>query len=413
MNIRVFLAAGVLLHAGSSLADLIDDSSASLALRNYYYDRDFRSGPGQSQAQEWAQGFTFRLDSGFTEGPVGFGVNLLGMTGVKLDSSPDRTGTGLLPFDPATREPADEYSKLGAAAKLRIWASELHVGTLQPLLPVILAVPSRLFPPTFRGAYLRSNEIEGLTLHAGHMDRITQRNSTNQEPMRISSPNRRFDAGAESDSFSFAGADYRFNDNLNGSYYYAQLDDLYQQHYLGLVHYLPLGDGKLKSDLRFFDSREDGAAKAGPVDNRTYNAMFTYQLKAHSLGLGYMQLSGDTALPYLAGTDVNVNTEGALVSEFVNPGERVWQVRYDYDFAALGIPGLRGMWRYIKGDDIDLPGANASAKERERDIELAYVVQSGDLKGLGIRVRQGAYRNDFSRDVDETRITLDYTIKLW
>lgn len=416
MKIRYSLAAVVsacALYSSAALADFINDSTASLSLRNYYFDRDFRNGDGQSQAQEWAQGFTLRLDSGFTEGTLGFGVNAIGMAGFKLDSSPDRSGTGLLPFDPVTKQPTDEYSKLGVAAKLRVAASELQVGTLQPLLPVILAVPSRLFPPTFRGAYLRSQEIEGLTLHAGHMDGITQRNSTDHEAMRISSPNRRFNASAQSDSFAFIGTDYRFSDSLSGSYYYAQLDQLYQQHYLALLHQRPLGTGRLKTDLRFFDSREDGAAKAGAVDNRTYNAMFTYQLKSHSLGLGYMQLTGDTALPYLAGTDVNVNTEGALVSEYVNPGERVWQVRYDYDFAAVGVPGLRAMWRYIKGDHFDLPGGQTDAKERERDLELAYVVQGGSLKGLGMRVRQAAYRNNFSRDVDETRINIDYTLKLW
>ena len=399
--------------AGGANADFFKDSHASLQMRNFYFDRDFASGPGQSQAQEWAQGFILRMNSGFTEGPVGFALDAQGMAGFKLDSGPGRSGTGLLPFDPANGEPANEYSELGLTAKARYSASELHIGTLQPLLPVILAVPSRLFPPTFRGAYLRSQEIENLTLHAGHIDRINLRNSTNTEGMRISSPNRRFNGAAESNAFNFGGADYRFSERLIGSYYHAQLDDLYQQHYLGLVHYLPLGEGTLKTDLRYFDSREDGAAKAGKVDNRTYNAMFTYQRQGHSLGLGYMQLTGATALPYLAGTDINVNTEGALTSEFVNPNERVWQVRYDYDFAALGVPGLRAMWRYIKGDHIELPGASRSAKERERGLELSYVVQSGSLRGLGLRVRQAANRNDFSRDIDETRVNIDYTLALW
>lgn len=281
------------------------------------------------------------------------------------------------------------------------------------MLPVILGVPSRLFPPLFRGTYLRSQEVKGLTLHAGHMDRIKLRDSTDYEPMRISSPNGRFKASAESNSFNFVGADYAFSENLTGTYYYAQLNDLYRQHYLALLHYQPLGPGKLKSDLRFFDSSEQGSARAGQVDNRTVNAMFTYLWGAHSLGLAYMHLSGDTALPYLAGTDVNVNTEGALTSEFVNPHERTWQVRYDYDFAGLGIPGLRAMGRYIRGSDIDLPITNGSGKEREAGVELAYVVQSGTFKGLGMRVRQASYRNDFSRDFDETRVNLDYTLSLW
>lgn len=404
------LAAG--LSTGASAA-FVEDSSANLQMRNFYFDRDFHDGPGQSQAQEWAQGFILRMKSGYTDGPVGFGLDATGMAGYKLDSGPGRSGTGLLPRDPLTKEPVDEYSKFGLAAKARFSATELQSGTLQPMLPVILGVPSRLFPPLFRGTYLRSQEVEGLTLHAGHMDRIKLRDSTDYEPMRISSPNGRFKASAESNSFNFVGADYAFSENLTGTYYYAQLNDLYRQHYLALLHYQPLGPGKLKSDLRFFDSSEQGSARAGQVDNRTANAMFTYLWGAHSLGVAYMHLSGDTALPYLAGTDVNVNTEGALTSEFVNPHERTWQVRYDYDFAGLGIPGLRAMGRYIRGSDIDLPITNGSGKEREAGVELAYVIQSGTFKGLGMRVRQASYRNDFSRDFDETRVNLDYTLSLW
>lgn len=411
------LAAAValaLLHGTPAIAaGFVDDSKASLTLRNFYFDRDFRSGNGQSQAQEWAQGFILRMDSGYTEGTVGFGLNLLGTAGFKLDSSVDRRGTGLLPFDPETKEPKDNYSELGLAAKARISASELQVGTLSPLLPVILPVQSRLFAPTFRGGYLRSQDIDKLTLHAGHMDRINLRDSTNYQEMRISSPNRRFIASAESESFDFAGGDYRWSDSLTTSYFYAQLDDLYEQHYLGMTHFLPLGGGKLKSDLRYFDSGEDGAASAGEVDNRSLGLMLTWLRGAHALGVGYLQQSGATAMPYLAGTDVHVNTEGALVSEYVNPDERVWQARYDYDFAGVGVPGLRAMARYIRGDNIELSTIDYRAKERERDLELAYAVQSGALKGVALRVRHASYRNDFSRDVDETRVNVDYTLALW
>ena len=79
-------------------ADFIKDSKGSLEARNFYFSRDFRqSNAPQSQAREWAQGFILRMESGFTEGTVGFGIDALGELGVKLDSSRDRRGTGLLP----------------------------------------------------------------------------------------------------------------------------------------------------------------------------------------------------------------------------------------------------------------------------------------------------------------------------
>lgn len=416
MNRSMVAVAAIALAAQgiqAQAAGFVEDSKGTLTLRNFYFDRDFRSGSGQSQAQEWAQGFILRMDSGYTEGPVGFGLNLVGMAGFKLDSSPDRTGTGLLAYDPRSREVGDEYSKLGVTLKLKASRSELQAGTVAPMLPIVFPVAARLFQPLYRGAYLRSGEFDKLTLHAGYFDQTVFRDSTNRQDMTVSSPNRRFNGAAGSDLFTFAGGDYRWSENLTGSYYYANLEDLYEQHYAGLLHFLPLGDARLKTDLRYFHSEEDGAGRAGPVDNDNLNLMFTYLRGGHALGLGYMHLRGDTGMPYLSGTDPFLIVAGALASEYLNPEERTWQVKYDYDFAALGVPGLTAMVRYIRGDNVDLPGLSSRGKERERDIELAYVVQSGALQGLALRLRQGNYRSDFARDIDELRINVDYTLALW
>src|SRR5690606_27251799 len=78
-------------------AAFIDDTKAGLELRNCYFNRDYREGAGQNKQDEWAQGFILRVESGFTEGTVGFGVDALGLLGVKLDSGRGSVGTGLLP----------------------------------------------------------------------------------------------------------------------------------------------------------------------------------------------------------------------------------------------------------------------------------------------------------------------------
>ena len=46
-------------------------------------------------------------------------------------------------------------------------------------------------------------------------------------------------------------------------------------------------------------------------------------------------------------------------------------------------------------------------------MELAYVVQSGPVKGLGVKLRNYVYRSDFSRGRDSNRIYLTYDIALW
>ena len=400
-------------------AGFVDDSQADLVIRNYYFDRNYVNATPQAAAREWAQGFILNMRSGYTEGPVGFGLDAQGLLGARLDSSPARTGTGLLPYNHQTREPASEYSELGLTAKARASKSEWQLGTISTFLPIAFASPTRLLPQTFRGTYLKSQEIDNLTLHVGWLDRINLRDATHYQKMSVASPNGRFNGAAESDRFTFLGGDYAWSPQLTLKYYHAELADLYRKDFYGFVDNRPMGPGRLKSDVRLFITAENGAAKAGPVDNRNAALMLTYSLGAHKFGAGYMQLTGKTAMPYLFGTEPLVITEGTLSSEFLNPKERSWQVRYDYNFAALGLPGLNGMLRYVSGDNIELPKLGGSnLKESEKDIELNYVLQSTPLKGLNLRVRNAWYRNDFTaqashRDDNELRVNVDYTWKLW
>nr|WP_085984722.1 MULTISPECIES: OprD family porin [Pseudomonas] len=400
-------------------AGFVDDSSVTLTARNYYLDRDYKNDTPYSAAREWAQGFILRANSGFTEGTVGFGLDLTGMLGLKLDSAPDRTGTQLLPFNPQTREAADEYSELGVALKTKISKTRLSVGTQFPTLPVITASHARLLPQSFRGAYAISDDIDDLTLHTGRMDRVNLRDSTDYQAISVASPNGRFKKGASSERFDFIGGDYHWSDALTLRYFHAELMDIYTQDFAGGIHLLPLGPGRLKTDVRVFNSRENGRAEAGKVDNLNAGAMFSYQIAAHTLGLGYMYQTGDTALPYIAGGEPAVLSDGTLSADFVNPKERTWVARYDYNFAAVGLPGLTGMVRYLRGTNIDLPQLGGSdLTESSKDLELAYVIQSGPAKGLGLRLRNAFYRNEQSsastfRSDNETRINIDYTLKVW
>ena len=151
--------------ASAGAAGFFDDSKVSLTARNYYLDRDFKGQTPWPAAREWAQGFILKAQSGFSEGTVGFGLDATALLGLKLDSSPDRTGTQLLAYNPSTREARDEYSELGLTFKARVAHSLLRVGTLMPGLPVLTASPARLLPQWFRGAYATSQDIKGLTLH--------------------------------------------------------------------------------------------------------------------------------------------------------------------------------------------------------------------------------------------------------
>jgi len=179
------LAAAILGMSNTASAAFIEDSKASIDLRNFYMNRDFRqSGAAQAKAEEWAQGFMLKMESGYTEGPVGFGLDAIGLLGVKLDSGSGRGGTGLLPRS-ASGEPADDYGTAGLTAKAKLSATTLHVGTLQPVIPVLMRNDSRLLPNIYRGAWLQSKDVAGLTLDLGMLDRTSYRDSSNYEEMTV------------------------------------------------------------------------------------------------------------------------------------------------------------------------------------------------------------------------------------
>lgn len=409
-----------------SQAAFLEDSKASLEMRNFYMNRDFREdggkiGSGQSKADEWAQGFILRVESGFTEGTVGFGLDAIGNLGLRLDSGNERTGTGILQTDKSGGG-EDNYGDFGATAKMRVSKSTLKVGTLMPKLPAVQYNDSRLLPQTFQGGWLNSAEIDGLTVDLGQLNRVNQRDSSDNEVMTLNgaiapgkNPNGRgivTKGGAvnESDEFNFAGLSYKWNDQLTTTYNYGELEDLYKQHILNVVHVLPIADGQsLKTDLRYARSTDDGDSN---VDNKAFGAMLTYNLGGHAFGLGYQKMSGDTGYAYIGGTDPFL-VNFVQIGDFAFKDEKSYQLRYDYNFAALGIPGLTFMTRYLNGDNVDLGVGQREGKEWERDTDIAYVFQEGPLKNFGVKWRNATVRSNFGDDLDENRLILSYMLPLW
>lgn len=431
--------AGGLLAQQAVAGGFIEDSKATLGLRNFYINQDNREGTANpSKQEEWGQGFILNYTSGYTEGTVGFGVDALGLLGVRLDSgkgthwNPTSSSYGgtVFPTDNDGRA-VDDFGSLGLTGKVRFSKTEARIGTLQPKLPVVTFNDGRLLPQTFEGGQVTSNEIDGLTLVGGQLEHAKGRNSSDARGLSIAGSNNAR-TGTFENKFYFAGGDYKVTKDLTAQYYYGNLEDFYKQHFLGLTHNLPIGPGSLKSDLRYFYSTSDGknssaAGRAdgylssgyyggnrttGEVDNRTWSALFTYTLGSHAASLGYQQLSGDSAFPFLNqgdGATAYLITD-RQIGKFLSAGERTWVAEYGYDFTKVGVPGLKAVGTYLKGYNIDT--ANGGQGEWERDFRLDYTLQDGPLKGLGISWRNAALRSDVTRDQDENRLILSYTLTL-
>ena len=380
-------------------ADFIGDSKATLELRNFYMNRDLRdtTAAQQSKREEWAQGFILKAESGFTEGTVGFGLDAYAGLGLKLDSSDERAGTGLLPNGFGNEGP-DEYSELSGAVKARISKTVGKVGGLMPKLPIVSSGDSRLLPQVFTGGMITSQEIDGLTLNGGQLREVNQRASTDR--VDITATN----VGGESDRYNFAGGDYKFNGgNTTVGLWYGELEDIYDQKLYNLIHVQPIGDWKLGANLAYFDSQNNGSRRAGKIDNNLTSVNLWAGIGAHTFRLGYQKVSGHGAFPFLNETDPYI-VNYIQILDFTREDEKSWQARYDVNFASYGIPGLTAFVRYVTGDGFDGMGG-ASGKEWERDVDISYVIQQGPLKNLGVRWRNAMVRSNANiGDLDENRL---------
>ncbi len=382
----------------------IEDSKAVLGLRNFYINRNFTNPANpQSKAEEWTQSFILDARSGFTQGPVGLGVDVLGLWSVKLDGGGGTYGTALLPRHDDGR-PADDYGRLAVAGKARISKTELKIGEWMPVLPILRSDDGRSLPQTFRGGQITSNEIAGLTLYGGQFRGNSPRNDASMDDMSY--------AGASSDRFNFVGGEYKFNQERTlVGLWNAVLKDVYQQQYLQLNHIQPAGAWTLGANLGYFQGDDDGSQRAGKLDNKTYSGMFSAKYGGNTFWIGLQKVDGDTWMR-VNGTSGGTLANDSYNASFDNANERSWQVRHDYNFVALGIPGLTLMNRYISGRDVHT-AAVSDGKEWVRESELAYVIQSGTFKDLSVKWRNSSIRRSFSNnEFDENRLIFNYPLSL-
>ncbi|CRL48437.1 OprD family porin [Pseudomonas sp. P154a] len=389
-------------------AGFVDGAKVNLNLRNFYINRNFTNPTkAQGKAEEWTQSFILDAKSGFTQGTVGFGMDVLGLYSVKLDGGKGTGGTQLLPLDHDGR-PADNFGRTNVAFKAKLSQTEVKVGEWMPVLPILRSDDGRSLPQTFRGGQITSKEIAGLTLYGGQFRANSPRDDSSMSDMSMNGK-----PAFTSDRFNFQGGEYAFNDKRTQiGLWNAELKDIYSQQFVNLIHSQPLGDWTLGANLGFFYGKDDGSARAGDLDNKTWSGLFSAKYGGNTFYVGLQKLTGDSAWMRVNGTSGGTLANDSYNASYDNAQEKSWQVRHDYNFVALGIPGLTLMNRYISGDNVHT-GTVTDGKEWGRESELGYTVQSGALKDFNVKWRNSTIRRDFSNnEFDENRLIVSYPISL-
>ncbi|WP_407316121.1 OprD family porin [Pseudomonas sp. nanlin1] len=393
--------------------------SLSNGARNGFKPRAARS----DLAEEWAYGLMADFASGFTPGTVGVGLDAHGYYGRTLDSGGGRAGKARLVGVDNDGHPKDDFSRAGAALKLRWSSTELRYGEQRVKTPVFGSSDSRLLPETATGLWLHSREWKSTQLSAGHFTGSTDRNASNHDRGFVVN----YSNGRQGNHFDLAGVRYNGLPGLSASFFTALYEDTWRQHYIGSTYVWALSrEQALTFDLNLYRSEDQGQALSGQIDNTAWSLMTTWANGFHRFGVGYQKIDGDTPFDYVTRGAILLGNAVAL-SDFNAPNEASWQLRYDFDMTAFDLPGLTLGAAYVRGSGIDgshvdprggyaYLGYGRGGKHWERDLQARYVVQSGPAKNLSVTLRHALHRGNTAEaelDAQQLRLAVEYPLGVW
>lgn len=412
---------------------LWDDSKWNAHIRSLYFSRDFKSShyDGQSKRMAWGLGLSSIFESGFTQGTVGFGVDIWGLQGYKLDGGKGHAAASMdvTPVGDSGHS-AKDWSQWGGAVKARFSNTTIKYGNQFVNLPVLTTDSSRLLPESVTGTLLTSKEIKNLEINAGHFTALSSPHSTGHD--NTGYPTAYFVGMKQLD---LIGGTYNFTNDFSTSLYYAWNKDIANRAYGNLNYTYPFGN-KQSVGLDFnmyytdYDKKYVRRTSEGAIDksinNTTWSLAAKYSIEAHAFILAYQQVKGGWyGHGFDYGSGYGTNDGGSTIwlansyeSDFNNKDEKSLQLSYELTGNELGIPGLAFKSAYVYGWEAQTaPQLNAPrAKERELFNQISYTIQEGKAKDLAFKLRTTIYRADnkfqANSDNNEVRLYVDYPLDI-
>ena len=404
----------------SEAKGFVEDASGSVLLRTGFIDRDKKN--GRPDTRSTAQSAIFNLESGYTQGIVGFGVGAVGDASFKIGDN-NHAGNQMIPINDQGNA-YDHWARGGASVKARISNTNARYGTQVLDLPVLASNTGRMVPEYFEGTLITSHEIKNLELVAGKFTKDQMSDQINRD----SDVN-----GHGLDRAIVWGAKYKFDDQLSASYYGLDSKNALERHYINANYKYPLANkSSFTVDFSGYHTEWDKQAftYSSPlgdtnVDGRSNNIWAlsgTYNQDAHTVMLAYQQNTGNTGYDYGQNADgfQSIYRPNSYLSDFIGKHEKSVQVQYNLDLGTYGVPGLNWTTAYVYGWDIDVVNNPEEGKEREFFNQVKYTVQSGFAKDASLRLRNSIYRannayqtNIYIGDTNEWRIFLDIPVKFF
>lgn len=405
----------------------VEDANGSVLFRTGYLTRDYKGVEPGDDTSSFAQTAIVNLDSGFTKGVVGFGAGIIGDASFKLGENKN-TGNQMIPVH-NNGSAYDHWARGGAYVKARVSNTTAKYGTQVSEIPVIASNTARLTPEYYTGLYIESNEIKDLTLIGGKFTKNQWSNDISSDQQGLGSA-------------IFWGAKYKFNDQVNASYYGVDVKDKLERHYANANYNFAVpNDANVTLDAVAYNTQWEAGAATGSHttdnladrENTIWGVSATYNKDAHNVMLAYQDNAGNTGYDYAynAGGLQSIYVPNSYLSDFNGNDEKSVGLQYNYNFKNHGLPGLNWTSAFVYGWDIDVADRNNrteiidQAEEHEFFNQVKYTVQSGAFKDASLRLRYSYLRSSSSYNnqkvnnsegigsTNEWRIWLDIPVKLF
>lgn len=403
----------------------VEDAEGSVLFRTGYLNRDKKDGLADTSSV--AQTAMFKLDSGFTQGVIGFGVGVIGDASFKLGENKN-TGNQMIPVD-NNGDAYDHWVRGGAYVKARVSNTTATYGTQVSELPVLASNTARLVPEYYTGLYVESNEIKDLTLIGGKFTKNQWSNDISSDQQGL-------------DNAIFWGAKYKFNDQVNTSYYGVDVEDKLERHYANVnYNFAVANEANVTLDAVGYNTQWEADALTGSHttndlsdrENTIWGVSASYNKDVHNVMLSYQDNTGNTGYDYAYNADglQSIYVPNSYLSDFNGNDEKSVGLQYNFNFKNHGLPGLNWTTAFVYGWDIDVAErANPTqiidqAEEHEFFNQVKYTVQSGPMKDTSLRLRHSylrassTYNNQAVNNsegigsTNEWRIWLDIPVKLF
>jgi hypothetical protein len=362
------------------------DSIFSLEPRFYY--RHLHDGNGVSEA--FAAGGALMLTSGWWRDTLQLGIG--GYTTQPLATGRDPGATGLL------RPDGEGLSVLGQVwGKLRVGAATATLFRQEIELPFINGDDTRMIPNMFEAYRLDIKPSDVFRLGFAYVTREKTKTSAEFRPMSEVAGVPGVDRGTSVVGFLLGAKDATYIGAVDELTW-----DLLNIAYVEASKTWRLSNGfELRGELQFIDQQSVGHELLGSFATQLYGASLIASYRGALLTVAFTSTADGSEILRPFGGVPAFNS--LMISDFDGAGENSWGAGLSYDFARIGLTGVKAFANYAHGE---LP---ANQHEDEIDGTIDYRIDRGPLKNFWLRLRYARNAPSNQAATEDFRIILNYT----